>query len=306
MPPLIIGILASILLVINTLFWVILLMTCLLLSKLIPQTGVRKHLSRMMTGIAICWVYCNSGWVRATQKMDWTIRVPDGLDPQGWYFVVSNHQSWVDILLLQHTLKGRAPFLKFFLKQELIKVPVMGAAWWALDFPFMKRYSKEFLEKHPEMRGQDLETTRQACEKFKEIPTAVVNYLEGTRYSESKHAKQQSPYQHLLKPKSGGMAFAMSAMGDQFKSIIDVTIDYPDGTPTFWDFLQGKMTRCTILVEEQLIPENLRQGDYENDAEFRQAFQDWVHQLWKHKDDQLEQLKTGSSRMPESDMLEPQ
>ena len=290
MQPLVTGIIASTLLLINVLFWVTLLMALLLLSKVIPVSAIRKVISRMMTGVAICWVYCNSGWMRLTQKMDWDIRLPEGLDKHGWYFVVSNHQSWVDILLLQHTLKGRAPFLKFFLKQELIKVPIMGAAWWALDFPFMKRYSKAYLEKHPEMRGIDLETTRQACEKFKEIPTSVVNYLEGTRFTQHKHEKQQSPFKYLLKPKSGGMAFAMSAMGDQFKSIIDVTIHYPDGIPTFWDFLQGKMKRCTVLVEEKPIPEELRHGDYENDEAFRQSFQQWVQQLWQAKDQSLTEL----------------
>lgn len=291
MPAIITGIIASLLLLTNILFWVTILMLFTLLRKILPWNSARKVIGKLMIVIAESWVYCNSGWIWLTQKMDWDIRLPDNLDRNGWYFVVSNHQSWVDILLLQHTLKGRAPFLKFFLKQELIKVPIMGAAWWALDFPFMKRYSKAYLEKHPEMRGKDLETTRQACEKFKEIPTSVVNYLEGTRFTQSKHDNQQSPYQHLLKPKSGGMAFAMSAMGDQFKSIIDVTIDYPDGIPTFWDFLQGKMKRCTVVVEEKAIPEAVRGGDYENDSEFRATFQEWVQDLWQEKDQTLQSLK---------------
>ncbi len=63
----------------------------------------------------------------------------DSLHQRGWYLVSSNHQSWVDILVLQRIFHGRIPFLKFFLKQELIWVPVIGLAWWALDFPFMKR-----------------------------------------------------------------------------------------------------------------------------------------------------------------------
>jgi 1-acyl-sn-glycerol-3-phosphate acyltransferase len=223
--------------------------------------------------------------------MDWHIERPATLDKKGWYFVLSNHQSWVDILVLQHSLNGRIPLLKFFLKQELIKVPIMGAAWLALDFPFMKRYSKAYLEKHPEMKGKDLETTRQACEKFKDMPTSVMNFLEGTRYTQAKHDEQQSPFKHLLKPKAGGMAFAMSAMGDQFKSILDVTIYYPGGIPTFWDFMQGKMPRAEVIIEEKPIPTDLLGGDYETDMEYRARFQAWVQTLWEDKDARLDALR---------------
>lgn len=290
MPPLVTGIVASTLLFINVVIWASCILSLTLLNKILPFTPVRNVISKVMIMCATSWVYCNTGWIYLTQKMQWDIRIPQNLDKNGWYFVVSNHQSWVDIMLLQHSLKGHIPFLKFFLKQELIKVPIMGAVWWALDFPFMQRFSKAYLEKHPEMRGKDLETTRKACEKFKELPTSVVNFLEGTRFTESKHDKQQSPFERLLKPKSGGMAFAMSAMGDQFKSIVDVTIQYPDGIPTYWDFLQGKMKRVTIVVEELPIPAELRQGDYENDDTFRQDFQSWVQTMWENKDSQLKDL----------------
>ena len=291
MPPIVTGIIASLLLLANILFWAVFLFSFTLLKIIIPVESVRKVITGILNLIANAWISCNSGWMILTQKMNWSIERPDSLDRNGWYFVLSNHQSWVDILVLQHTLNGRSPLLKFFLKQELIKVPIMGAAWWALDFPFMKRYSKEYLAKHPEMKGKDLETTRQACEKFKDMPTSVMNFLEGTRYTPEKHAQQQSPFRHLLKPKAGGMAFAMSAMGDQFRSVLDVTIDYPEGIPTFWDFMQGKMTRCNVVVKEKTIPEELRGGDYETDEQYRLNFQQWVQQLWEEKDETLETLR---------------
>jgi len=290
MPPVITGVIASLLLTLNIMFWCILLFAFTLLKIILPIRPVRKLLTAILTLIANAWVSCNSGWMWLTQKMDWTIQRPAGLDKKGWYFVISNHQSWVDILVLQHALNGRIPLLKFFLKQELIKVPVMGAAWWALDFPFMKRYSKAYLEKHPEKRGQDLETTRKACEKFRDMPTSVMNFLEGTRFTQHKHDEQQSPFTYLLKPKAGGMAFAMSAMGEQFRSVLDVTIHYPQGIPTFWDFLQGKMQRCTVIINEIDIPQELRQGDYDADEQYRLNFQLWVQKLWEQKDQQLQQL----------------
>jgi len=292
MPPIVTGIIASLLLLINTLFWASLLFPLTFLKVIIPIAPVRKVLTSILAAIANAWISCNSGWMMLTQKMDWTITRPDSLNRKGWYFVLSNHQSWVDILVLQHTLNGRIPLLKFFLKQELIKVPIMGAAWWALDFPFMKRYSKSYLEKHPEMKGKDLETTRAACEKFKDMPTSVMNFLEGTRHTPAKHAETNSPFRHLLKPKAGGMAFAMSAMGEQFQSILDVTIHYPDSVPSFWDFMQGKMPRCTVVVEEKPIPAELLGGDYETDESYRLHFQQWVQKLWEEKDAMLEELKS--------------
>ena len=293
MPPIVTGIIASLLLLINTLFWACLLFPLTFLKVIIPVAPVRKLLTALLAAVANAWISCNSGWMILTQKMDWTIERPDNLSRNGWYFVLSNHQSWVDILVLQHTLNGRIPLLKFFLKQELIKVPIMGAAWWALDFPFMKRYSKEYLAKHPEMKGKDLETTRAACEKFKDMPTSVMNFLEGTRFTQKKHDETGSPFKHLLKPKAGGMAFAMSAMGDQFQSILDVTINYPDGIPTFWDFMQGKMPRCNVVVEEKPIPAELINGDYETDDSYRLHFQQWVQKLWEEKDARLEALRKG-------------
>jgi 1-acyl-sn-glycerol-3-phosphate acyltransferase len=209
--------------------------------------------------------------------------------------VNSNHQSWVDILVLQHLLNRRIPLLKFFLKQQLIWVPVMGLAWWALEFPFMRRHTEDYLKKHPEMRGKDQETTRKACAKYALIPTSVMNFLEGTRFTRAKHAKQLSPYHHLLKPKAGGMALALNAMGDKFQAILDVTIVYPDGAPTFTDFLLGKVHRIVVRVRGLPIPKHLMAGDYAQDPAFREAFAQWVQQLWREKDAQISALLEGAS-----------
>ena len=212
------------------------------------------------------------------------------MNPRSWYLVNANHQSWVDILVLQHLLNRRIPLLKFFLKQPLIWVPVMGLAWWALDFPFMRRHSEAYLQKHPEMRGRDQETTRRACEKFALIPTSVMNFLEGTRFTAAKQARQQSPYRHLLKPKTGGVAVALNAMGEKFEAVLDVTIVYPDGVPDFWQFLSGQVRRVIVRVQTLPIPSQLLGGDYAGDAAMRQAYQQWVHELWLAKDARISTL----------------
>lgn len=284
------AIIASTLLFINVIFWCSILFLLTPIKFILPEVVVRKVMDPIFSTIAGAWISCNSGWMKLTQNTTWDIELPNTLNPKGWYFVSSNHQSWVDIFVLQHVLNGKIPFLKFFLKQELIRVPIMGQAWWALDFPFMKRFSKSYLEKHPEMKGKDIETTQLACKKFTYIPTSVMNFFEGTRFTPEKHEKQQSPHKFLLNPKTGGFAFALNAMGDKFQSLLDCTIVYPDGIPSFADFLHGKVPSIIVRIREVPIPAEFCQGDYENDPEFRQSMQTWVSDLWQHKDKQIEAL----------------
>ena len=274
----------------NVLFWVPILLFFAILKLILPFKAMRLLIDPILLRIAEAWIAGNSGWMGLTQRTQWDVQGIDGLDYRSWYLVNCNHQSWVDILVLQHLFNRRIPLLKFFLKQQLIWVPIMGLAWWALEFPFMRRHSEEFLKKHPEMRGKDQATTRKACEKFALIPTSVMNFLEGTRFTRAKHQRQKSPYKHLLKPKAGGIALALNAMGDKFQAILDVTIVYPDGTPTFTQFLSGKLKRVIVRVRRLPVPQDLAQGDYAGDAAVREAYQQWVHQLWLDKDAQIEAL----------------
>jgi 1-acyl-sn-glycerol-3-phosphate acyltransferase len=290
LPPLLVGLIASVLMAINALFWVPILLLVSLVKLIIPVKTVRLLIDPVLLRIAENWISGNSAWMALTQRTQWDVQGIQGLDPRSWYLVNCNHQSWVDILVLQHLLNRRIPLLKFFLKQQLIWVPVMGLAWWALEFPFMRRHSEEFLKKHPEMRGKDQETTRKECEKYALIPTSVMNFLEGTRFTEAKHQRQNSPYKHLLKPKVGGIALALNAMGDKFQSILDVTIVYPDGRPDFWDFTCGKVKRIVVRVRALPVPQHLLTGDYANDPVVREAYQKWVQQLWLDKDAQIEAL----------------
>ncbi|HPH56344.1 MAG TPA: acetyltransferase, partial [Smithella sp.] len=170
------------------------------------------------------------------------------------------------------------------------KVPLMGFAWWALDFPFLYRHSSEYLKQHPEQAGKDFEATRKACEKFATIPTSVMNFLEGTRFTPAKHDKQKSEYKYLLRPKSGGLALALNVLGEKFSSMLDITIVYPDGIPGLGDFLCGKVKRITVRMRTIEIPKTLLKGDYENDQAFRDSMHKWVQKLWREKDKQIQAL----------------
>ncbi len=290
LPPPLIGLIASLLMVLNVLFWVPILLLFSCVKLILPIQRMRLLIDPVLLRIAEAWIGGNGLWMRLTQSVHWDVQGIEHLNYRSWYLVNCNHQSWVDILVLQRLFNRRIPLLKFFLKQQLIWVPVMGLAWWALDFPFMRRHSEAFLRKHPQMRGKDQATTRKACEKFALIPTSVMNFLEGTRFTLAKHARQNSPYRHLLKPKAGGLALALNAMGDKFHAILDVTIVYPDGAPKFGQFLLGKLRRVIVRVRALPVPLALAQADYAGDSRVREAYQKWVHQLWLDKDALIEAL----------------
>jgi 1-acyl-sn-glycerol-3-phosphate acyltransferase len=256
-----------------------------LLKLALPLGALRRGTDRTLNGLAEGWIAVNGWWMALVQHHRWDVTGLEGLRRQGWYLVSSNHQSWVDILVLQKVFHRRVPFLKFFLKRQLLYVPVIGLAWWALDFPFMKRNTGS--------RKADLATARRACEKFRQIPTSVMNFVEGTRFSRLKHDAQQSPYRHLLKPKVGGLATALSAMGERFDALLDVTIVYPGGVPSFWDLLSGRVREVVVRVQERSIPPDLLGGDYEGDAAFRARMQAWVKGMWTEKDAHIEAIVLG-------------
>ncbi|MBC5767101.1 acyltransferase [Ramlibacter albus] len=285
------GAIALALLCTNTLFWTIPLVALALVKLALPLAPVRKRIDPLLNSIASCWIACNSGWMRLTQSSVWHVHgLPAGKRRNGWFLVNCNHQSWADIFVLQHLLNRRVPMLKFFLKQELIYVPVIGLAWWSLDFPFMKRHGKATLRRNPERRADDALATRRACRKFELVPTSVMNFAEGTRFTRDKQRKQHSPYRHLLKPKAGALALTLQSMGSKFDSMIDVTIAYSPGVPGFWDFLCGRVERIGVNIRELPVPEALCTGDWSSDAAYRARFQQWLAQLWQEKDELLDSL----------------
>jgi 1-acyl-sn-glycerol-3-phosphate acyltransferase len=291
------GAIALLLIACNTILMTTPLFLMALLKFMIPAPSWRKRCNIVINGIAGLWTSNNNGIIHFTNPVTWDVQGLEGLKKNGWYMVVANHQSWVDILVLQKVFNGRIPLLKFFLKKELIWVPFLGLAWWALDFPFMKRYSKSFLKKHPQLKGKDMEITQKACEKFRTVPVSVMNFLEGTRFTPEKRQKQVSPYTHLLKPKAGGIAFVLSAMGKQMRQMLDVTIAYPGRAKSFWQFLCGRIPEIRVRVASFPIDGDMI-GDYFTDKKFRVRFQNRLNVIWEQKDILLSELMNQPQDIP--------
>ncbi len=277
---------------INTIFWFTPLFALAIVKLLLPIPPLRRAITRTLMWFGEQWVSINTLCLSGSGAREWRAEGLDGLRHDGWYLVISNHQTWVDIVVLQQIFNRRVPFLKFFIKQELVWFPLLGIAWWAMDMPFMKRYSPSYLARHPEKKGKDLEATQKACEKFRHIPTSVINFIEGTRFSEEKRIRRESPYRRLMPPRAGGIAIALSSMGELFDAVLDVTIYYPDGAPSFWGMCCGDRVRVVARVERVAVEAELTAGDYASDREFRRDVHRWISDIWRRKDERLEELSS--------------
>jgi 1-acyl-sn-glycerol-3-phosphate acyltransferase len=286
----------TLLFAVNTIVHVVVLLVVALAKAILRVRAVRRVCDRALMSIAESWIAVNTWMIRTLTRTRIVVDSSAKLSYTGHYLVLANHQSWVDIPILQAVFNREIPLLRFFLKSQLIWVPLLGLAWWALDFPFMKRYSREKLAKHPQLAGRDVETTRRACEKFRGLPISVLIFAEGTRFTTRKHEAQQSPYRHLLKPKAGGVAFVLEAMGDALHTVVDVTIAYPHGKPTFADLFADRISEVRVHVCERDIPSDLVSGNYEKDPAARVQAQRWVNSIWQEKD---ERLSTGVPRSTE-------
>ncbi|MFK3916974.1 acyltransferase [Psychrobacter sp. NPDC078501] len=242
--------------------------------------------------IATHWISSNSALIdNMLPRKDWRISLPDDIHTNGKYLLVSNHQSWVDTSIVQYIGEKRLPLTRFFTKFELIYIPIVGQAFYFLDFPMMRRHSKEAIAKNPALKGKDIEEAKRACALLKDKPFTLLNYLEGTRFTKAKQAQQKSPYTHLLKPRAGGLSLAISALGEDIDGILDMTIVYPDGVPSYGDLWKGNIKRLGVDLRYIDIPdalfESIKQGGYENDEDTKAQMFDWVEQVWRQKDERI-------------------
>ncbi len=285
------GTLIVLLILLNTLIWMPILVIGALLKIILPLPFLQKWITILLIACANNWTSLNNFFFWLFLKIEWQVSGLEGLKLDEWYLVNCNHQAWSDIPIVQRILNRKVPMPKFFLKKELIWVPVLGICWWALDFPFMKRSTPDQIKKNPSLAGKDLETTRIACEKFKTTPVSVFNFMEGTRFTSAKHARQNSPFKHLLKPKAGGAAFVLGSMGKQMHTMLDITIVYADKEKEIWDMLCGRVNKVVVHIRKIEIPKAFLGKDYSNDPDFKEQFQSWLNTLWIEKDQLITELK---------------
>ena len=277
----------SLVILVATINTVVLTAVIFILSifKLIAPVGrARNAMTRWLSSLGELWVSVNKCSVWFYRDMEWDVHIPEGISHKGRYLVFCNHQSGVDILALQHVLNRRAPFGRYLLKHQLIWVPVLGVAWWALDMAFLRRYSRQELIRNPSLRGKDLENAARACEKLKHIPVSMVTFPEGTRFTKAKRDTQNSPYRHLLKPRYGGVGQVLYSFDDALDCLIDVTIIYPEGTPSVWQYVSGQVRKISVHIALRPIGEELRGSDFRQDGTAKGHLKGWLNDIWDEKE----------------------
>lgn len=278
-----------VLLLLNLGFWGVPVLTIGVL-KLVTRGEARRRVIRIVADLTARWVGTNNAIFDLMLGTVWDVDGIGDVDRDGRYLIFSNHVSWADIFVVLRVFHRRVAFPRFFLKRELAWFPIIGQAAWALDYPFMRRYTAEYLATHPEKRGKDLETTRRACQRYRNVPVAILNFLEGTRFTEEKRVDQDSPHAHLLRPRVGGVAFVLACLGDQLDGIIDVTIAYPGHVTTAWDFVSGRIDRVAVRARCVDIPAEFLTDRITEPGPERDSFKQWVEETWREKDDLLARL----------------
>ena len=284
------GVLGFLAVVINTLFWCLFLLTIAIFKLLIPTESWKRLCTKLIINIGECWIYCNGLWIQALHRPRWNVEGFEELDSSNWYLAVANHQSWADIFVLQGITNRKIPMLKFFMKHVLIWVPVIGLAWWALDMPFLKRYTKEEIKKNPELRGKDIKAMEKSFDRYSRYPVSIFSFAEGTRFTKEKKDNQLSQFEYLLNPKIGGIGLTLTTM-PYIKLLLDFTIHYEDERRSFWDFLCGRMSKVDVRVRQIKIPDNLLSKNYEDDPIFRENLKEWVYDIWSDKEKYLEEVR---------------
>lgn len=262
-----------------------------------------KRADKVVIGMADYWIRSNNFMIdKVLPTKDWRISLPENLNPNGKYLLICNHQSWVDTSVIQYASEGRLPITRFFAKHELIYIPVVGQTFYFLDFPMMKRHSKEQITKNPELARRDLDEARRACGLLADKPFVLLNYLEGTRFTKAKHAAQKSPYKHLLKPKAGGFALAISSLGEQIDGILDMTLFYPDGAPKYSDLWQGKLTRLGVDIRHIKMEDDLfnalKNGEYDSNDDVKVKLFSWLDEIWQAKDARIDEMLAEFDQAP--------
>ena len=269
---------------VNTIASTVVIFLLAVVKLIAPKGRARNMVTHWLSSVGEYWISFNKLMAWFLRDMKWDIQLPENINHEGRYLVFCNHQSWVDILVLQHCLNRRAPFMRFLLKQELIWVPFLGFCWWALDMAFLRRYSRAQLLKNPALRGKDLENAARACEKLKHIPVSMMSFPEGTRFTEAKRQQQNSPYKHLLRPRYGGIGQVLYSFDEALDYLIDVTIIYPNGTPSLWHFVSGQVKQISVKVQLQPIGDEIRGKNFREDVQAKTALNAWLNERWKNKE----------------------
>jgi 1-acyl-sn-glycerol-3-phosphate acyltransferase len=255
----------------NLLAWLPLLLLMVTIRTVLPFRKLK-----IATFSIVDWSYrtaviINFWWLTKVLRVRFDIEdeaaVLSELTTKDSPLIISNHQSWFDIFILQSIITSHGPILKFLIKRELLWVPVVGWVCLALNFPRLERL------RDGTTRTRDRKVALEASLKLQDEPGALMLFPEGTRYTSSKCKTTNSPYKYLLKPKLGGFDVIVNSVAKNTR-LLDISVRYGSADANCWRCMSGKVDSIKIKVtaiELALI---------ENSA-------CWLEHSWHEKDNWL-------------------
>lgn len=266
-----------------------------LIKYLVVKQSWQDVIRCLLNKVIQLWILLSNFLIDHVMRVKVIVDGLENLSVHKWYLVISNHISATDTVILAKIFNKKIPPPRFFMKSELVwMAPFIGIACFLMEFPCLKRYSKQKLEKNPALKKHDIKVLEKLGQHFKNIPVSIFTFAEGTRVTQKKIEQQHSPYRHLLKPKAGGILMALSTMGKQLSCILDVSIVYPEKSYSFWDFLCGRVKKILIHVNKIHLSEEFLKNASDNPM-FRANIQEWVNQVWAKKDESIERMLSSAS-----------
>lgn len=280
------GVIGLLLVGINTLITSLMLTPIAYLKRYTKNIKLKKNCLFIIHKIGSCWITINYYILKLINKIHWEVIGSEEIkklseeNNNQWYLIIANHQSWNDVFVLQFLFNHILPFQKYFVKEELRKLPMLGLMWEAIDCPFLKRNADKTKS------NLDLAEIQVKAKQFRLLPCTVVNFVEGTRFSEKKHEHQHSPYKYLLKPKTGGLAQVLEEFNTDIKYLIDVSIYYDKPAANFFDLFNGQVKTISVKISVITMPSWLQQKyiNQEKYLDYKDQFQAWIDSIWLEKD----------------------
>ncbi len=245
----VISVLSALWVALNLVTGLIILLIILLVAWVVPSKTVTAISQRLTAKLYRCAVRVNSFWMKKVVGIE--VEVKGELNAHPNPVVICNHQTWFDIPLVQEVITANGPMIKFLVKRELTWVPIIGWICLALDFPRLQRNGT----KNKNGRSSDdLRLIQKASQNHSDVSGALLLFPEGTRFTNDKQTQQGSPYQHLLKPRSGGIKMIKRHVSAD-TPIVDITINYHQENVNIWRCLHGDPKKVTITIEHHLFSE---------------------------------------------------
>lgn len=242
---------------------------------------IKKAIWPILNGFYHAWVDGNTFLLKTFLPTTWHITGDStSLKPSEDYLIIANHQTWADILVIQGVLNRKVPHIYFVLKASLRWIPIAGLMCKLFGYPFIQRTSMAKMRQNPKARLQNQQNIQQACQGFAAHPSALLTFVEGTRYHPTK--AKHSPYHHLLPPHSAGLGHALDAWPKHTPKLLNLTVAFKHPRPSLWAWLKGEISSIHVHIEVTSIPKHIQPY-----AKNKTTFLSWLKTLWTAKDETL-------------------